>query len=256
VIQSGKSSSVAINAMNQQPNNNFPKVPPFIPDLPPQKTKTINNGDGILRLTMLLVSAIILGVALVSGGIMAANILVLNGSRDFLVYKLITIGLAYLIGWAIGLAGIRIYNNLVLPLVINVYAWLTLAGISVLYIVIIIKLFQQQYQLINFLKYVTVLGVGFVALIGLHLLLEKHNFRVFAIPLLIIGMCHLFLIVFHYVFGSDVNYNCLWGDLAILIGMGTISGLMLAHVGVLNFLRCWVDSWFQNNESAAPTEHQ
>jgi hypothetical protein len=247
---------VAINAMNQQPKNDLPKIPPFVPDQPPQKIKAVNNGDGILRFTMLLVSAITLGVALVSGGIMATSILVLDGSRDYLAYKLITIGLTYLIGWVIGLVGIRIYNNLVLPLVINIYAWLTLAGISVLYVVIIIKLFQQQYQLINFLKYVTILGVGFIALIGLHLLIENHNFRVFAIPLLIIGMCHLFLIVFHYVFGTNVIYDYLWGDLAILIGMGIISGLMLAHVGLLNFLRCWVDSWFQNNESAAPTEHK
>jgi hypothetical protein len=238
--------------MTQQPNNNFPKIPPFAPD----QLKTVNNDDGILRLTMLLVSAISLGVALVSGGILAASILILDGNRDYLAYKLITIGLAYLIGWAIGLAGIRIYNNLVLPLVVNIYAWLTLAGISGLYIVIIYKLFLQQYALINFLKYATVLGVGFIALIGLHLLIENHNFRVFAIPLLIIGMCHLYLIVFHYVFWPDVIYDYLWYDLAILIGMGIISGLMLAHVGLLNFLRCRVDSWFLKNESATPTEHQ
>jgi hypothetical protein len=242
--------------MTQQPNNNFPKVPPFIPDLPPQKTKTADNGDGALRLTLLLVSAISLAIALVSGGIITARIFIFDGNRDNLAYKLIAIGLAYVIGWAMGLIGIRIYNTLVLPLVIEIYAWLTLAGISGMYMVVIYKLFLQHYALINFLKYVTVLGVGFIALIGLHLLLENHNFRVFAIPLLIIGMCHLYLIVFHYVFLPVEIYDYLWGDLAILIGMGIVSGLMLAHVGMLNFLRCWVDSWFQKNESATPTEHQ
>jgi hypothetical protein len=237
--------------MTQQPNNNFPKVPPFIPDPPPA-----DNNDVALRYTMLVVSAIILGVALVSGGIMATSILVINGSRDFLAYKLITLGLTYLIGWAIGLVGIRIYNTILLPLVIEIYAWLTLAGISGMYMVVIYKLLLQKYELINFLKYVTILGMGFVALIGLHLLLENHNFRVFAIPLLINGMCHLYLIVFHYVFLPVEIYDYLWGDLAILIGMGIVSGLMLAHVGMLNFLRGWVDSWFQKNESTTPTEHQ
>jgi hypothetical protein len=238
--------------MSQQPKDNFPKVPPFIPDRPPQKTKTTDNGDGILRLTMLLISAITLGVALVSGGIIAASIFILDGNRDYLPYKLITIGLAYLIGWVIGLVGIRIYNSLILPLVINVYAWLTLAGISGMYIVIIYKLFLQQYELINFMKYLTVLGVGFIALIGLHLLIEN-NFRVFAIPLLIIGMVHLYLIVYHYVILSGVKYDYLWGDLVILLGMGVTSGLMLAHVGMLNFLRRWVDSWFLKNESPTLT---
>lgn len=152
---------------------------------------------GLLSLTMLLISMVSLSIALIAGAALALSVL-LEGpdGRGGLWYKIITVGLAYLIGWIVALVAVRAFHNLVLPILINVYAWIVLFGISGLYIAIIGKLFRQEYELGNFIKYAAVMAGGLMALIGLHLLVENHRLRLFAVPLLVISLSHLYLIVF------------------------------------------------------------
>jgi hypothetical protein len=202
---------------------------------------------GLLSLTMLLISMVSLSIALFAGAVLALSVLLdSQGSREGIWYKILAIGLSYLVGWIVALVAVRAFHNLVLPILINVYAWLVLFGISGLYIAIIGKLFRQAYTMESFIKYAAVMAGGLVALIGLHLLVENHRLRLFAVPLLVISLCHLYLIVFHYVIVSNdsVQYEKLWGDVAFFLGMALVSVLMLAHLGVMNGLRRWIDNLF------------
>lgn len=209
---------------------------------------------GLLSLTMLLISMVSLSIALIAGAVLALGILLegLDGSEG-LWYKIIAIGLAYLVGWIVALVAVRAFHNLILPILINIYAWIVLLGISGLYIAIIGKLFRQEYGPGNFIKYAAVMAGGLIALIGLHLLVENHKLRFFAVPLLVISLTHLYLIVFHYVFVPSVRYEKLWGDVAFFLGMALVSVLMLAHLGVMNSLRRWIDNLFDGRrENAEP----
>ncbi len=221
----------------------------------PVPTPTNGNGqnggveDGILRIVMLLISSIILGVAMLSGAFVAAAVIGFKVTRvmDNLFPILIVVALSYLVGWIVALAGIRLFNNLVLPYVMNLYAWGTLAGILVLYAVILDRLFWQAYKFPNFVKYVVVMGAAFAALLGFHLLIENHSLRPFSVPLLIFNLGHLYLIVVHYVFMDAVLYEKLIYDIIFFLGMTAISIFMLIHIGVLAGTRSAIDRIFEKN---------
>jgi phosphatidylglycerophosphate synthase len=87
---------------------------------------------------------------------------------------------------------------------------------------------------------------GLFVLICLHLLVEDHDLRPFAIPLLIISVLHLFVIVYRYIFTTDAIGKRVLGDFTIFIVMISISALMLMHIGILSSLRDWVDGLFSN----------
>ncbi len=165
---------------------------------------------------------------------------------------LLVVGLSYAVGWGVALVGIRLFNNLVLPYVMNLYAWGTLAGILVLYAVILQRLFWQAYEFPNFVKYVVVMGAAFAALLGFHLLIEDHSLRPFSAPLLIFNLAHLYLIVIHYVFMDTVDYGKLIYDILFFLGMTGVSIFMMIHVGVLAGVRGAIDRMFEKN----PNGHQ
>ena len=150
--------------------------------------------------------------------------------------------------------GIRVLGNLILPFFIRVYAILTLGGIIYLHFKIIEKLFRQEYAFVNFVKYVSLFGAGLMALVALHLMLEKHSLVPFALPILFTSLAHLYFIVFHYVFTTTVKYEYLWGDIAFFMVTTIVSILMLAHFGLLNGMRRWVDHTFtpKDNQFVPP----
>ncbi|MFZ5820669.1 MAG: hypothetical protein ACOYYJ_12290 [Chloroflexota bacterium] len=213
---------------------------------------------GMLSVLILLISAISLGIALAGGAWVGFTVLRegMSGQANMLP-KIVVIGLAYLVGWLVALFGIRILGNLILPLFIKAYAWLTLMGISVLQIAIISKLFKQAYSTPKFGVYVLMFGVGLGALIGLHLILEKHTLAPFSFPILFISLAHLYLIVFHYIFVPEekVKFDYLWGDVTFFLITSAISLLMLAHLGLLNGLRRWLERVFnQKNTQFVPPD--
>jgi hypothetical protein len=199
---------------------------------------------GMLSLVTLLMSAISLGIALVGGAMVVFKYLE-NRDTTGLWAKMIALGLAYLVGWIAALVGIRLAGNLLLPYFVNVYAWLCLAGIGILYFKVISKLWAQSYHPYQLGTYIAIMIVGLIALIGLHLLLDQQNMIPFAIPLLIINLAQLYLIVYHYVFGSVVNYKYLWGDLGFFLFMTTIDILMVVDVGLLKSLRNFLRNIFK-----------
>jgi hypothetical protein len=253
--------------MNPQ-NKDFPKTPPFVfNDAPVEgtnepasqpvthpKTPTQNNGypsnRGMLNVAILLISSLSMGIALIGGAWIGYGVLHNGiGDQPGLFARIIVAGLAYGVGWSVGLFGIRMLGNLILPLAMKAYAWIILGGLAILQIAIISKLFKQLYTPEKFVYYVILFGAGLVALVGLHLILEDHSLVPFSFPILIISLSHLYLIVFHYIFvpSEKVKYEFLWGDAIFFLITAIVGVLMLAHLGILSVFRKSIAQTFSEN---------
>ena len=209
---------------------------------------------GLMSIIMLVISVGTLGIAMLGGAWMVY--VMLSGGREGLgfVAPVIALGIAYLVGWFTAMVGIRVFGNLILPILINLFTWVSLAGVCILYIEIISRLYDQQYTIIQFGKYVVVMFAALSAMVGLHLIVEEHNLRPFSLPLLIISMVQLGLIVLRYVFVPGYNPLYILGDLVFLFGMAGFSVLMLAHVGLLDPLRDRFTNYFDRNSKSIRTQ--
>lgn len=227
--------------------------PPF--HQPEPLTTPQDRGDQIansfLRVIMLIISLVSLGIAMLSAAYIATQLLVWHNAsvRAHIWAIFIAISLAYTVGWIVALVGIRLFHNLVLPIFIQAYAIATVVGISILYVAILYRLYEQTYAATSFAKYVIVMTVALAGLLGFHLLIEEHNLRPFSIPILLIALVHVYLIVYHYVFRTDVNYGYLFWDILFFLGMATVSVLMLIHAGLLSGVRNYIDEIFQQNQN-------
>lgn len=209
---------------------------------------------GMLSLAMSLVSLAALGIAMLGGAKLAYDLLANpDGVKTSLLAAVIALGITYALGWLAAMVAIRVYGNLILPILLNLVMWACLAGVCYLYVEILQRLYLQQYDFGRFLKYVLVMLAGLTVLVGLHLVIEGHNLRPFAIPLLFTSLIHLGLIVFRYVFvGGKFIY--IFGDLFFLFGMSAFSILMLAHVGLLDPLRTRFTNYFDRNSVSIRTQ--
>lgn len=184
---------------------------------------------------------------MLSGAYVAISVLWIPDSNisKHLVPVLIIVGLAYSVGWIVAVVGIRVFNNLIIPYVMQVYAWSTLVGILALYSIIMDRLYAQAYTPLKFLKYIIVVSAIFTALLGFHLLPEKHNLRPFSVPLLLFNLANLYMIVYHYVFTTDVKFKLLGYDIVFFLFMTSISIFMLIRIGTLNWLRTAITRIFE-----------
>jgi hypothetical protein len=211
---------------------------------------------GLLSIAMLMFSVGGLGIAMLAGAKLVFNIfdVGLLESLDGLVIKVIVVGLAYLVGWGAALLAIRVYGNLVLPFIINLFIWGILIGICTLYLMILQRLYNQQYDLLHFMTYVAVMAGAAAGMIGLHLILERHDLRPLAIPILVIVFIQLGLIVLRYVFTPDAKPAYLIFDLIFFVGMAAFALFMLAHMGLLAPVRRQITYYFDRNGQAIRTE--
>ena len=208
---------------------------------------------GMLSIVMLMVSVGALAIALLGGAKLAYDVLGPGETQTNLSAAVIAVVIAYVLGWLTAMVAIRVYGNLILPIMINWLIWLCLAGVCYLYIEILERLYLQEYSFMKFWKYAFVMAAGLTVLVGLHLIIEDHNLRPFSFPLLFISMAQLGLIVYRYVFvGGNSVY--LLGDLLFLFGMSAFSILMLAHVGLLNPLRTRFTNFFDQNSTSIRTQ--
>jgi hypothetical protein len=208
---------------------------------------------GLMSIVMLVISVCTLGIAMFGGAKMVYDIL-LNHSDVGFVAPAIALGIAYLVGWFTAMVGIRVFGNLILPILINLFTVMCLLGICYLYIEIMQRLYLQQYGFGQFIKYAVVMIAGLLAMVGLHLIVEDHNLRPLSIPLLFLCMVQLGLIVYRYVFrGSEYPVLILF-DLLFLLGMSAFSVLMLAHVGLLDPLRNRFTNYFDRNSKSLRTQ--
>jgi len=205
---------------------------------------------------MLLFSVGGLTIALLAGAKLVFDIFSVGlvNSLDSLGIKVIVVGLAYIVGWVTSMLAIRVYGNLVLPFIINIFIWGILIGICSLYLLILQRLFNQEYDTLHFIAYISIMVAALVGMVGLHLIIEGHTLRPLAIPLLMINLIQLGLIVFRYVFvpGADAGY--LLNDLIFFAVMAAFSLFMLAHIGLLAPLRIRLTNYFDRNSVSIRSE--
>jgi hypothetical protein len=139
------------------------------------------------------------------------------------------------------------------PIIIKMFAWIVLIAVAILYIKVIQKLYMQDYDMLHFWAYLLMLLGGLFVLICLHFLVEGHDLRPFAIPLLVISVLQLFVIVYRYVFVQNPNGLMLFGDFTVFIVMISISALMLMHIGILSPIRDLISGFFTIEQNS---DHQ
>ena len=239
------------------PQKLLPKIPPFLD----RKTKPLQKNGvdtrGMLSISTMFASLSALTVSI--GGAVKLSLVIfddgLADNLEGLSVKVIVLGLAFFFGWGIGLVSIRSFGNLVYPLIIKIYAWACLVAISILYIKIIQKLYLQKYDGFHFWAYLVMLLGGLFVLICMHLLIEDHDLRPFAIPLIIISVLQLFVIVLRYVFDANPNGLMVFADFTIFIVMISISALMLMHIGILSPMREQIGRLFSRNQISGNNEN-
>ena len=257
--------------MADKPKNNLPKVPPFVipgasdrhaegpspqnahvvqPPKPSAKKEDFVSQRGMVSVTILLVSFLSFGIAMAGAAWVAFDVFDKGLENQIgILPKIVAIGLAYVIGWIVSIFSVRVLGHLTLPFVIKTFAWVTLAGICVLQVAIILKLFNQSYSNLKFTIYLLMMGIGLLALIGFHLIVENHNLVPFAFPILAVSLFHLILIVSHYVFATleEEKYAYFWSDSIFFIFTTVVGVLMLSHLGMLNGIRRFIARTFSPN---------
>jgi hypothetical protein len=225
-------------------------------NIPPLQSHGAVSQRGLLSISMLLFSVGGLTIAALAGAKLVFDILSvgLMNSLDGLLIKVIVVGLAYLVGWATAMLAIRVYGNLVLPFIINLFIWGFLIAICSLYLLFLQRLYNQQYDEFRFVAYLAIMVAAITGMVGLHLILEGHDLRPLAIPLLIINLIQLGLIVFRYVFTPDAKPAYLINDLIFFVAMSAFSIFMLAHIGLLRPLRTRLTNYFDKNSTAIRTQ--
>jgi hypothetical protein len=166
---------------------------------------------------------------------------------DTLCAKLLWIAILFLTGWVVSLIGIRLLNNLVLPLIICGFIWLTLFGILAIYMLTICRLYTETFSPVCCLYHSLLFATGFAVLVGLHLLIEDYDLRPYSIPILVMVLIHFFVAVSHYVVLKG-HLACAINDAICLSVMLFICILMALHLGLLNPLRRTVDRLVQRTK--------
>ncbi len=243
--------------MDQSPSE-YPRVPPFKYgdesfDKTGSEKMVVREGGGCLsprsmmNLIMLFISLATLTLALICGAWLGYEIIEKGLSSWPLAFVggLVT-ALTYAAGWTLTLVGIRGLKIFILPFLVQLYTWITLGGILFLQAIIISKLYRQSYSFGKFTLYVFMFGAAMIALVGLHLLVEKHKLAPLAFPILIGGLVHLYVIALHYVFTSNghVKYEYIFGDLGFLAIATAVGLLMLSHLGIFSRARNVIDRIF------------
>ena len=237
--------------------NNLTTNPKGSSPLPSRSGGGRPSQRAMLSLLMLLLSIGALTFALLGGAKLVLDIFSVGllNSLAGLSTKAIVIGLAYAVGWLGAMVAIRVYGNLVLPFIINIFIWGCLIGICSLYLLILQRLYMQAYDMQHFLAYLLIVITGLGAMVGLHLIIEDHDLRPFSIPLVIINLLQLGLIVFRYVFATGANAAYLLNDVLFFLIMSVFSIFMLMHIGLLAPLRVRLTNYFDRNSKAIRTEN-
>lgn len=231
------------------PKDPLSKASPLIVEKRTQPRPNKPDTRGLLSVATLFVSMVALTVSMGGSAKLVFDVFDegLTNSLNGILAKIIALGIAFLFGWVVALVNIRAFGNLIYPIIIKIYAWICLLAISILYIMIIQKLYIQKYDNAHFWAYQFMLLGGLAVLMFLHLLVEGHDLRPFAIPLLIVSVLHIFVMVFRYVFTSDSKGIYLVGDLFIFVTMISIAAFMLMHLGILASTRSQIDNLFRQN---------
>ncbi len=241
--------------MDQQ--NETQRVPPFVKNVSPRSRSSPEGTMGeVISMTMMGMSLLAISVAMVGA---AKTVIDVLGGR-FSLFDLpivfaqsIALVIAYMFGWVIALVCVRYYKNKLLPIFVNIYAWVSVLGISLLYMRIILRLYQQQYDSFRFFLYLLTMLGGIGILVGLHLIVQGHDLRMFSLPILGLSVIQLVTIVVRYVFdGINADPGRLIYDVIFFALMISLSILMLTHLGMMARIRSRIDGWFTRPNKDKP----
>ena len=234
----------------REPQKTSPRPPLERKTRPPQKEK-VDTTHGMISIATMLVSLAAISIAMFGGVKLIFDILD-SGLDDMknIPVKLVVLAFSFSFGWVTGLVSIRGFGNQIYPIIVKIYALGSLVATCFLYFKIIDKLYKQNYDAPKFGTYLIILFGVLLVLFFLHLLVEGHDLRPFAIPLLIISVIHLFLIMYHFVFDEEVKEGMFYVmcDFTVFLLMITISGLMLMHIGIVSPVREMIGGWFLPHE--------
>ena len=163
--------------------------------------------QGAASLVTLLFGAFLLAVSIAVGLYVSLQVFIFEGNAETNALNFATslvLGLTFLIGWIIALLSIRLFNNQLMPKIIWGLCWLCTGYAAFIYLKIIQNLHDgvdsSVYTKERFVYYVMAALVGVVATIIMQLLLERHNFQLLGVPLLVGSFLHLMIMLIHYVF--------------------------------------------------------
>jgi len=239
------------------PKDSLPKLSSFIEKRKEPFHKSVDT-RGMLSIATMLVSLTALTVSMGGAAKLVFDIFDdgFTGNLEGILVKVVVLVLSFFFSWVIGLVSIRSFGNLVYPLIIKIYAWVCLGAVCIIYIKVIQKLYMQKYDGLHFWAYLVLLLGGLFVLISLHLLIEDHDLRPFAIPLLIVSALQLFVIVFRYVFNANPKGLMLFADFMVFIVMISASALMLMHIGIFSPLRDQIGLLFATEPTSRKTRER
>lgn len=231
-----------------------PPAPPVVEAVAPvelEEEKLKPSDRSTMSQSTMIFGLIALSLSMLGGAFFILDIFQ-NGLSNNLVtglVKAIPVMLAYAVGWILCMVSMRSFSNLVLPLFIKYYSWIALAGLVILYLKIMQKLFEQTYDLAHFFSYNIILAAGLAGMLGLHFLLDERDLRRYSIPIIMVSTWHLILMVVRFVVIEQNNPIYLFGDLYFFIIMFGLASLMLTHFGILNPIRNLIDAFFQRSKN-------
>lgn len=234
------------------PRDSLPKTSPLVQKKKPPARKGVDT-RGMLSIATMLVSLAAISIALFGGAKLIYDILEAGlDEADNIPTKLLVMAFPFVFGWIVGLVSIRGFGNQIYPIIIKIYTWGCLIATGFLYFKVISKLLVINYNGLKLGTYIVMLlGVLFV-LFCLHLLVDGHDLRPYAIPLLVISVVHLFVIVYHYIImEAPGGFSEAMSDFLVFLLMITISGLMLLHMGIFTRVRETIGDLFAEKTAGA-----
>ncbi len=217
------------------------KVPPFIDEDAERIIQKTRQGIGSVLLMAFGWSGLTL--ALLGGAVVIYDYL--NRDPNVTNYSaaapLIILSLTYLAGWVVSFVSIRVFNNLIMPIVVKAYSYGVLAGFLYVYGRAIYKIFifqdaMKPELLPPILKYTAVMITGYLLLVSLHLLVRGFYPTPHAIILLVAVFFHLVVGVYHYVFLGNLVEGLISFDVYFLLLVLFIA-FLLTRRGIYTFLR-------------------
>ncbi|GEM_PF-2027672 len=220
------------------------KIPPFIDEEAERIIQETRHG-----LSSYIVMAFgwaLLTVALVGGAYLAYDYINRDPKLESpsVLAPLVILAIAYLAGWIVSLVSIRVFYNLIMPVVIKVYSFGVLAGILFVYGSAISKIlmYQADKAVLPTEKYFWVLLAGYLLLVSMHLLVSDLLLAPHAIILLIGVSGHLVVAVYHHVFNAPTNPILVTYDVSFLISI-VIMAILLTQKWLYRPLRVILSHW-------------
>lgn len=215
----------------------------------------MDSRDQVLRVSTYAITLISLLADILGLGKLAYDVIVSRNFSD-LPIKVLLLLLGFLFGISLGYLGIKGFKSKTIPSVVRLYAWIYLLITCASYIGIAISINQQNYTIGSFLAFGLVLITELLAIVGLHVVVEDIDLRLFSIPILTASAFHLLLVINRYILsGSKVSIHIV-GDLLFFLGFTTVGSAMYGDIGFQTMIGRIKERIFFRSSSVQPQNSQ